>query len=44
MDKSQLEINLAEPLMPEASQARFSELAEFELALVGGGNGEVVFG
>ena len=44
MDKSQLEINLAEPSMLEASQTRLNELAEFELALVGGGNGEVVFG
>ena len=42
VDKSQLEMDLAE-LSQEASQARFAKLAEFELALVGGGHGEVVF-
>ena len=37
MDKSQLEMDLAEQSILEANQARFTELADLELALVGGG-------
>ncbi len=44
VDKSQLELELAEQSMQENNQVRFTELADLELALVGGGaGGEVSF-
>jgi hypothetical protein len=44
MDYANKEVNVAEKANSECTENRFTSLTDFQLALVGGGVGEVVFG
>lgn len=44
MDYANKEVNVAEKVTPQCTQNSFESLSDFQLALVGGGVGEVVFG
>ena len=43
MDYAQKDASIAEKIEIDAEQNRFAPLTEFQLALVGGGVGEVIF-
>ncbi len=44
MEHTQVEVTIVEKAAAEASDVQLRELNELQLAFVGGGSGEVVFG